>query len=288
MYNSRAVNYIHYMARKRTQEENDRYRKELHQLYVVENLTMYEVAERLGIAAPTVHKILKQLNFPSLRHLKKGFNNTTRKVIIPNSYSIDLAEFFGIMLGDGHISPTQIIVTLGTKELEYVSHVSEIMEKVFATKPSIFTRPAPNRNDKYRNVYFGSVVLVRWLLKEGLVHDKAKEQVDIPRWIFLNENYMKAFVRGFFDTDGSIYKLRFGIQISFTNHSTPLLESLHSVLIKLGYSPSRVSVRRIYITRVKDVKRFFEEISPQNSKHQRLFIDFIKRVGTQAVNEIRL
>ena len=181
-----------------------------------------------------------------------------------------------------------IIVTLGTKESDYVNHVSNVMQKVFQTTPSVFTRSTDDRDNKYRNVYFGSVIVARWLLKEGMVHDKVKEQVDIPSWIFLKTEFMKAFVRGFFDTDGSIYKLKFGIQISFTNYSNPLLESLHTMLIKLGYTPSRISVNKIYITRVKDVVRFFKEIIPKNSKHQRRFLDFIKCAGTQAVYEDRL
>lgn len=220
--------------------------------------------------------------------MKKGFNNTTRKVLIPTTYNADVAELFGIMLGDGHVSQTQVIVSLGIKELEYVNHVARVVEKVFKIKPSIFIRSSVDRSSKYRNVYFGSTTAVRWLLKEGLVHAKVKEQVDIPEWIFSNKKFMKAFIRGFFDTDGSIYKLRFGIQISFTNHSAPLLQSLHRMLIKLGYTPSMVSVGKVYITRIDDVKRFFKEIIPKNSKHQLRFIDFIQRVGTQVVNEGRL
>ena len=277
------------MARAWTKEEKEKFRKNLHQLYVVENFTMYEIAEKLGIAAPTVYKRLKQLNFPSLRHLKKGYNNSSRQVRLPRHDTRDLAEFFGIMMGDGHINPNQVIVTLGTKELDYVNYVSNLMEKIFYTKPSIFTRPSPVKNNKYRNVYFGSVVAVKWLREKGLVQNKVKSQVDIPQWIFSKNTFMRAFTRGFFDTDGSIYKLKFGIQISFTNHSLPLLKSLHRLLIKLGYSPSRISGnKRIYITRVQDVKKFFREIQPQNSKHQERFIDFTTRVGTQAVNESRL
>lgn len=96
---------------------------------------------------------------------------------------------------------------------------------------------------------------------------------------------MQSFVRGFFDTDGSVYKLKYGIQISFTNYSKPLLESLQSVLIKLGYNPSRISVNKVYLTQVKDVERFFREICPKNQKHLRRFIEFKTRVGTQVVNE---
>ncbi len=271
-----------------TPEEIRRCKKELHQLYVVENLSINEIAHKLSIAPQTVYKRLKYLKFPSLRHLKKGYNNTSRKIIIPIEYNTNIAEFFGIMLGDGHISKNQVIVALGTKDVEYVLYVSEIMQKIFQATPSIITRSEVEWGNRYRNVYFGSVTTVKWLCEGGLVHNKVESQVDIPKWIFGNDEYMKSFIRGFFDTDGSVYKLKFGIQISFTNYSVPLLKSLHTMLIKLGYTPSKISVNKVYITRVDDVKKFFREIIPKNPKHQKRFIDFVKRVGTQAVNEDRL
>lgn len=62
--------------RKWSQEELDRFKKDLQQLYVVENLSINEIGEKLSITAGAVHKRLQRLNFPSLRHLKKGYNNT--------------------------------------------------------------------------------------------------------------------------------------------------------------------------------------------------------------------
>jgi hypothetical protein len=35
------------------------------------------------------------------------------------------------MLGDGHISHTQVTVTLGSKEDEYVEYVSKLMNEYF-------------------------------------------------------------------------------------------------------------------------------------------------------------
>ncbi len=115
------------------------------------------------------------------------------------------------------------------------------------------------------------------MISEGLVFNKVKSQVDVPKWIFSNEEFMKRFLRGFFDTDGSIYKLRYGIQISFKNYSHPLLKSLQKMLSGLGYKPSRISSHSVYVTRVSDVVRFFEEIQPANIKHKKRYDAFIKQ-----------
>ena len=170
------------------------------------------------------------------------------------------------MLGDGHISHFQVLVNLGTKELEYAEYVKQLLSKIFKTNARIATR-----SDGYRDVYFGSTLVTSWLLKEGLVFNKVASQVDIPKWVFSKKEYMIAFLRGFFDTDGSVYKLRFGIQISLTNHSFPILLSLHTMFCALGYNPSEVGMHRIYLTRVKDLERFFKEVKPKNPKHVRRF-----------------
>ena len=101
-----------------------------------------------------------------------------------------------------------------------------LITKIFKTKAKISLR-----STGYRDVYLGSVVITSWLLKEGLVFNKVKSQVDIPRWIFKKPEFIRRFLRGFFDTDGSIYELRFGIQISLSNKSQPLLQSLHKLLL---------------------------------------------------------
>ncbi len=91
---------------------------------------------------------------------------------------------------------------------------------------------------------------------------------------------MKNALRGLIDTDGSIYKLKFGIQISFCNNSQPLLSSARSMLIKLGFHPSQIcNYKQFYLTRQQDLRKFFREIGFNNSKHYERFIDFSKNIG---------
>ncbi len=265
------------MPRPWTIKESKKFRDDLHLLYVVNNFTINEIGEKLKIAESTVWNRLVRFGISSRRHLKPNCNNTSRKVAIPTAYTTKLAEFFGIMLGDGHVTPTQVTVTLGTKEPEYVQHVALLVKDIFKTEPSIFLKHNRISDSKYRMVYFGSVEVVRWLLNEGLVHNKVKSQVDVPNWIFSRRVFMEAFLRGFFDTDGSVYALRFGIQISFTNHSMPILRALQSMLEKLEYNPSKVSGFHLYITRREEVIRFFKEVKPSNPKHVGRFQEILNK-----------
>ncbi|MEK7644996.1 MAG: LAGLIDADG family homing endonuclease [Patescibacteria group bacterium] len=280
------------MARAWTTEEEHKYRQELSVLYERGNLSIGQIARRLGIAQQTVFKRIRRLGLVPHPERKSKYRNTRNDIRIPDEYSDDLAEFIGIMLGDGHLSHFQVVVTLGTKEIPYTRYVRRLITKIFKAKASISIRA-----DGYRDVYLGSTVVTKWLRTHGLVSNKVLGQVAPPEWIFTKPSFKAAFVRGMFDTDGSVYRLRFGAQVSFSNRSMPLLRSLQLALRQLQYTPSEISGYQLYLTKNSDLRRFFTEIRPRNQKHVRRFKLFMKelkvakrtkRAGTQAVNEDRL
>src|SRR3989344_6541458 len=264
------------MARRWTVEEEQERRIELQSLYVEANGPIDEVGRLLKIAPQTVFDRLRRLGIPTCREKKEFVNNQRKDIVIPANRTKNLAELFGILLGDGHVDHFQVFVNLGNKELEYAHHVCRVMHRLFGKRPRISTRAAG-----HRDVYLGSAIITSWLYQEGLVRNKVQSQVDAPHWIYEDKAFIASFLRGFFDTDGSVYKLRFGIQVSFCNKSIPLLVSLQTMLRTLGYTPSRISGSNLYLTRRSDVKRFFAEIRPANPKHVRRYAEIIRRVGTQ-------
>jgi len=262
------------MARRWTTQEEERLRAELVELYVYQNKTIFEIAEVLGVKYQTVYDRMIRLGIKSTPLTKIGSAQCRRSdITISEKYTSNLAEFFGIMLGDGHLAYFQVMVTLGTKESDYVQYVKQMMRKLFGIEGHVAT----NRKG-YHTVYLGSRSLVEWFKNEGLETNKVKSQVDVPKWIFRKDQYISRFLRGFFDTDGSIYKLKFGMQISFCNHSLPMLQSLHFMLKRLGYRPSAISGWQIYLTRRDDVYRFFKEIKPANTKHLERYRKFKAQV----------
>ena len=260
------------MASRWTTAEENRYREELYELYVRQNKTIGEIGNLLGRHEKTIYDRLLRLGIPTARDQKPKACNRRKDVRLPD-YSPDLAEFIGIMLGDGCLTHFQAMVTLGTKEYDYVVYVQGLMQKLFNVQATVMT----NRKSGHHIVYIGSTAITSWLQDMGLVFNKVAAQVGVPKWVFEKEEYMQRFLRGFFDTDGSVYALRFGIQLSFTNHSLPLLHALHSMLETLEYRPSKISAWRIYVTRRDQVARFFQEVRPQNVKHQRRLDNFERR-----------
>ncbi|MEK7521662.1 MAG: LAGLIDADG family homing endonuclease [Patescibacteria group bacterium] len=246
-------------------------RIELVELYVDENLSIGQIGKKLGLNYTSVYDRLVRLKVPVQRSKKLGYNNVRQDILIPKE-SVDLAEFVGIMLGDGHLSPTQVTVTLGNKEGMYVEYVTQLINKLFGVRPKwLFSQ------EGYCTVYLGSTKLVRWFLRMGLVSNKVRSQVDIPRWVFKDEQYLRASIRGLFDTDGSIYRLKNGsIQINLRNFSLKLLNSAREILIQLGFHPSEMTVGSIYLTRKQDICKFITEIGFNNPKHMVRYGEFRK------------
>ena len=237
------------MPRRWSPEEEKEKRRELAELYEHQNRSIGEIAELLGITPTSVYDRLLRLNISIQRHLKPG-TNKARLIPLP-AFSGDLAEFCGIMLGDGHIGTGQLWVTVNAKtDLPYVT---------------------ARRDAAAVALYLTSSSLVRNLQNIGLHSpNKVRDQVGVPAWIFSSTDYRQRFLRGFFDTDGSIYRLKWfdAAQMSFSNRSRPLLDGTRQALLDLEYHPSRVSDHSVYLTRRRDIERYIQEIGFGNAKHR--------------------
>lgn len=243
-------------------------KSELIRLYVRENKTIDEIASILGLAESGIYRRLLRLGIKPIPDKKKTYKNINYNVIIPKNYSSKLAEMVGILLGDGHLTPTQVTVTLGNKDI-YTDYVRRLMGDLFNVRPKISTT-----RDGHYVVYLGSARLVRWFLKMGLCFNKVKNQVGVPSWCLKKRGYMINAVRGLIDTDGSVYKLRFGVQISFCNRSLPLLKAVRNMLLNLEFHPSKISGYNIYLTRLEDLNRYYKEIGFNNKKNEKRFLEF--------------
>ncbi|MEK9157579.1 MAG: LAGLIDADG family homing endonuclease [Patescibacteria group bacterium] len=255
------------MPVKWTQIEKLKNFRELNRLYVLENRTIGEISTILGVGQSTVYDRLLRLGITPTPNKKDKFLNI-KKLSIPN-FSDDLAEVIGILLGDGNVSESQVRITFGATEIKYLKYVQKLFKEVFGIKPKMF-----RRKSNHLDLYAGSVVLIRFLMDMGFVRNKKLGQVGVPSWILKGSSsgYKERFIRGFFDTDGSIYQLQHGgWQISFCNSSTNLLKDTRNMLIELGYSPSKISGMNLYLTRKNDLIKFECKVGPrQDHKAGRL------------------
>lgn len=255
------------MAIRWTIKEENKKRNELAELYINQNKAIGEIGKILGIAESSVFDRMKRLNIEANPEKKVHYLNRKWSEINFPDFSEKLAEFFGIMLGDGHISSGQIWIFINNStDREYFTYVKELLKSLFRIEPRSHYRA----DQDMRNLFISSVDLIKFLRERGLTAtNKVKSQIDIPSWILNKNSFQKSFLRGFFDTDGSVYKLRFGVQMGFCNRAMPLLESTRKILLNLGYFPSKISRYKVYLTRKSDLYRYVNEIGFGNPKHIR-------------------
>lgn len=210
----------------------------------------------------------------------KTSKGRTKEIKIPSD-SKRLAEFFGIMLGDGNSHRTcfyksrinkrgtymiRIVGDINSGKNYLLNYVKPLIEDLFniAVKKGIYK----GTNAMYLTCH--SVQLIDFLEKKGFKPgNKIKNQLEIPNWIKNNKKYLISCLRGLYDTDGSVYKLtnQNSHQICFTNVNIRLMNDVRDSLLKLGINCSKISNKDLYITKKSELRKFLKLVGFINDKH---------------------
>jgi len=194
-------------------------------------------------------------------------------------FSEELAEFCGIMLGDGCISKYQVKITLNSaEEFEYGAYIVSLILNLFGIHPTLTRRLTTNAFD----IVISRIGIVDFLTETcGLkLGNKVEQSADIPEWIKENKKYLRGCMRGLFDTDGSVFTHRYVSKgkeyrykkIGFTSLSMPLLDSVYKLLNDQGLKARFGSRFDVRIDGKKDVQRYFEVFGSHNSKHLNRYV----------------
>ncbi|OGZ02725.1 MAG: hypothetical protein A2946_04055 [Candidatus Liptonbacteria bacterium RIFCSPLOWO2_01_FULL_53_13] len=184
-----------------------------------------------------------------------------------------LAEFMGIMMGDGGMSKFQATITLHhIDDLAYSKFVRRLAYELFGVKPSVYHRVSHSVNQ----IVISRHGLIEYLHSLGLpIGNKVKQQFDIPEWIKENKKFAVACARGLVDTDGSVFTHTYRVngkwysykKLDFSSMSEPLRRSMHEIFTDAGLHARFLKAKSIRLDSVADMKRYFEVISSHNPKH---------------------
>ena len=213
-------------------------------------------------------------------NLRPGLSHP-KHVSLPTPSEL-LAEFFGIMIGDGGMSRNQIMITLHSEDdLEYSKFVSGMILELFGVSPGVTFR----KNAKALTLFVSRVNLVRYLATLGLkIGDKLKQNLDIPNWITDTDQYAIKCIRGLFDTDGCTFTHSYIVngkryaykKVSFTSASENLISSVYQILRNFGFNPRVNKFREVRLESQADVKRYFELVNSSNPKHLKKYLYKLK------------
>ena len=242
-----------------------------------ENLIPEEIFNKLKLSSEYRRFIVNKLvdNWGKVKGGKLSPGNL-KEIKIPFKDE-KLAEFWGIMLGDGHVQRTTGYKR-GTYGLNITGHsvldkdylikfVKPLGEDLFGIRARIYF----SKVSKALHIIFDGRELVDFFEKEGFKSgDKIINQVTIPDWIKENPKFLAACLRGLYDTDGSFYKLtnQNSYQVCFTNYDSVLLIDARDSLLYLGIGVSKISKGRdITITKKSEIAKFYKLVGFHNSKH---------------------
>ena len=243
-----------------------------------------------------------------------------------NSFFIEdcelLAEFVGILLGDGHLHKKGeksylgdlLIISLNrVDEPQYVEYVKNLIFNLFGIIPAEF----PRIDSKSIDLKLYNSDIINFLISIGLkTGDKVKNQVYVPEWIKKEKKWVEcnqiewnsrikplviACLRGLTDTDGSLYIDHFNkiIGIGFKNASLRLIKDYKSMCEslcihtgKITESPYRSNKSgKIYLAyqvliRAKShVEGFLSVIKPMKWEYRKSEFEKILNSLSSCINE---
>ena len=228
----------------------------------------------------------------------------------PKHTNNKLAEFIGIMTGDGYMNTypkyRAFLEIAGDSRLDYdylTNYVKPMIKELFNLNAVIVFRK--KQNTMYLRLTTKGIV--SYLEHIGFMKGK-KKNIGVPRWIQENDEYMLHFIRGLIDTDGCLALLnrkqaryRYYPKICLASSSYLLIYSVGNWLKGKGYSVvlSRRYGKRIYkgeikyhlINRIqingrKAVKKWMEFINFRNKRHldkHKKYLKSMKRNGTRGI-----
>ena len=159
-------------------------------------------------------KIIKQIKWHKYKINHKFFSEWTN----------ESAYVLGLIASDGCVNEgkNHYSVEISSNDKSMLENVRKLMQ---------FTKNVEKSRETFR-LRIDNPVIYQDIINKGITHRKSKT-LKFPK---MPEEIQEHFIRGFFDGDGSIFRLKGKrIIVKFTCFSPPFLEVLQEVLIqKLG------------------------------------------------------
>lgn len=246
----------------------------------VEKMSRVEAARLGGLARQAAHGDLGTIEGRrkgGLRSLSTHeFLNTNfkrlRQIKLPRASPL-LAEFIGIVAGDGHVDTYQVGLTTNSEtDRLHAEHFAMLAKKLFDLDSRITFR----KTSKACVVTLSSKALCDYLHSQGLPNgSKVQLGVAVPLWIVRNDVFALAYARGLFDSDGCVYQDNHVIKgkqyshlgLAFANSEPHLLDFFKKALERAGLKPTQKSKFRVFLRRAGDIERYFKMIGSSNPKH---------------------
>lgn len=193
--------------------------------------------------------------------------NRANQVKFPDKFNIFLAEFMGILYGDGCVSVYSTAI--------YLNSIVDKKYSLFVVKLAKNLFPGASVTIQYcKRAHMIIIQISAKMVSDYLKQIGFDKSRLIPQWIDKDLNFTYSFIRGLFDTEGSVgfkkFKGKTGNylykQLAFTNKNDNLLKFVSEKLEKFRLKPTMFSKKNIYISNPYNIKKFINIIGLHNPK----------------------
>lgn len=207
-----------------------------------------------------VLKISRTMRSKRIDNFRKWRDEMREIGKIPDSYppfseSENLAEYIGIVLGDGNIGKfprTERIIIVGNANNDgFIRRYAKLTESLFNKKPTL-------SHDKGANAVRISLYQKKISDRLGIpTGNRGRLNLKIASWIWKNKKYLIPLLRGLFEAEGSlsIHIPTGTYNFQFKNKNKSLLKIVLRSLKLLGYHPE-IRINSIRLRKKTEVESF--------------------------------
>lgn len=213
-----------------------------------------------------------------------SLENTKKEIKFPK-LSDKFAEFIGAVAGDGHLHlyPAELSITCHKiLDKKHVYHLSNLFENLFKQKPKILFQ-----NNVIKLRFYSKELTNKLNQKYGLPIGRKMNRLRIPNKILTKQSYLISFIRGLFDTDGTInrHHKTSGAIVEISSRDKRFLKDVNKALKSLNFKTTP-GYKGIKIYNKADIHRFFKIIKPSNLKHNIKYTSFKRTKLVPSTKEI--
>ena len=171
---------------------------------------------------------------------------------VPLGRTEDLAEFIGLVLGDGNISvfprTERLIIACDAKKVRMIRWYADLTQRLFGKNPTISKMKASNC---IRISIYQRGIAERLGIPSG---NRSRIFWKLPTWIKKNSNNLCHFLRGLYEAEGSysVHTPTYTHKFLFANINISLLDIVFTSLQQLGFHPHR-SRDKIQLSRKSEI-----------------------------------
>ncbi len=230
-----------------------------------------------SIIKPSQAKILfkkRSLDF-DVSPIKLNSYDRKKGVILPTRLTPLLAEEMGMHLGDGFLSARRKEYRLKGHKIDEAEYYLTYVKNLYKTLYNVDV----NIKKYFDTIGFELSSLAIWKFKVNIlgIQPGRKDKIRVPEVVKVEDkNILASFLRGFFDTDGSVaFLVKYGIKsyypcISAAQKSPGFIEDIAELLRMFGFFPRVHHYRdssRIVINGFSQLRHFERQIGWSSTKH---------------------